>query len=254
MLRTGICSVTFRRLDPRQVVEAAKRAGLEGIEWGGDLHAPHGQTELALEVRRLTEEAGLRVASYGSYYRVGSQADNNPDFADVLASAKALGAPIIRVWAGDLGSAEMDEATVGLLTADARRISAEAETEGIRIAFEYHNHTMTDTLESTWRMLQLIDRPAVRSYWQASGERTAEEQLQAIRTLLPRLSNVHVSYSEVGRRMPLSQGAAVWTSYIRELAQSPQDRYLLLEFVQDDDVEQMMQDAAELKRMVNEIS
>ena len=95
-MKTGLTSVTFRQKSPEEIIALAKEAGLTGIEWGGDIHVPAGDTKTASEIGRKTREAGLAVLSYGSYYR----GDEGEDFAPVLASAKALGAPVIRIWAG----------------------------------------------------------------------------------------------------------------------------------------------------------
>ncbi|MFN2155934.1 MAG: sugar phosphate isomerase/epimerase, partial [Anaerolineae bacterium] len=97
MIRSGLVSITFRQLSPAEIVARAAQAGLEAIEWGGDVHVPHGDVDAARTVRRTTEEAGLQVAAYGAYYRVGHE--EPCPFADVLESAVALGAPLIRVWA-----------------------------------------------------------------------------------------------------------------------------------------------------------
>ena len=68
-IRPGLCSVTFRALPAEELVDLAAEAGLESIEWGSDVHArPDGPAGLD-HVRKLTEAAGLVVASYGSYYR-----------------------------------------------------------------------------------------------------------------------------------------------------------------------------------------
>src|SRR4051812_49693737 len=105
-LRTGLVSVTFRALGPQQVVELVRQANLDAIEWGGDIHVPHGDTARAREVRTMTLDAGLAVAAYGSYYRAAvSDADGLP-FARVLETAVALEAPTIRVWAGNKASAD----------------------------------------------------------------------------------------------------------------------------------------------------
>lgn len=95
----GVCSLTLRDCTPRGVVEMVSRAGLEAIEWWGGGHVPTGDLELAREVGKISRDAGLSVSTYGSYHRVGT--DESPAFSKVLETAVALGAPSIRVWAGD---------------------------------------------------------------------------------------------------------------------------------------------------------
>ncbi|NOZ22728.1 MAG: sugar phosphate isomerase/epimerase, partial [Planctomycetes bacterium] len=71
MIKAGICSVTFRDLSPEAIIELTVKAKLDGIEWGGDVHAPPESPPDALaKIREATEDAGLIVSSYGSYHNV----------------------------------------------------------------------------------------------------------------------------------------------------------------------------------------
>src|SRR3954469_7051647 len=105
-LRTGLVSVTFRPLSPQHVVELVRQAKLDAIEWGGDIHVPHGDVAAAREVWTMTLDAGLAVAAYGSYYRAGVSETDGLPFARVLETAVQLAAPTIRVWAGSKASGE----------------------------------------------------------------------------------------------------------------------------------------------------
>lgn len=83
--------------DAAELIAACRRAGLQGIEWGGDVHVPHGNLEVAREVAARTREAGLEIPSYGSYYRVGRDESAQVSFARVLDTAVVLQTPLIRV-------------------------------------------------------------------------------------------------------------------------------------------------------------
>ena len=48
-----LTSVTFRRMKPEEILRVAARAGIEGIEWGGDVHVPAGDLAAARRVRAL---------------------------------------------------------------------------------------------------------------------------------------------------------------------------------------------------------
>ena len=65
--------------------------------------------------------AGLVVAAYGSYYRVGH--DDPAPFESVLDTAVELGAPLVRIWAGRSGSAEADDAYWTDVVTESRRRS-----------------------------------------------------------------------------------------------------------------------------------
>ncbi|WP_127588405.1 sugar phosphate isomerase/epimerase family protein [Paenibacillus koleovorans] len=245
MLYTGLLSVTFRKLSAEQIVSLVVEAGLDGIEWGGDIHVPPGDVETAKAVRVMTEQAGLKVAAYGSYYRVGT----GQSFEDVLSSASALGAPVIRVWAGNKGSAAADEAWWDAVVEDTRAIGERAAQAGIRIAFEFHQNTLTDELDATLRLLKAADHPNVYSYWQALRPFESGAYAGELEALTPWLTNVHVYYISYGTRHSLEEGESVWDRYLAALP-SGEDRYVMLEFVKDDAPEQFLQDAATLKRIV----
>ena len=70
MLKTGICSIIFRQLGVEEIVCLVKKAGLDAVEWGGDVHVRPGDRVAAETARKATQDAGLDVSSYGSYYRV----------------------------------------------------------------------------------------------------------------------------------------------------------------------------------------
>ena len=53
-LKTGLVSITFREKSPEEIVGLVVEAGLDGIEWGGDVHVPHGDLAKAREVRANT--------------------------------------------------------------------------------------------------------------------------------------------------------------------------------------------------------
>jgi hypothetical protein len=96
MMKTGVCSVTFRKFDVAEVIKLTAAAGLDGIEWGSDVHVPPGDPEWAANVRRMTLDAGLQVLGCGSYFRC----DNRDEIAPLVELARALGAPAIRIWTG----------------------------------------------------------------------------------------------------------------------------------------------------------
>jgi sugar phosphate isomerase/epimerase len=247
MIHSGLVSVTFRQLSAGEIVELVAQAGLEGIEWGGDVHVPHGDVACAREVYQRTVDAGLAVCSYGSYYRVGH--DDSPPFEDVVDTALALHAPLVRVWAGRRGSAEADAAYWQRVVQDSLRIADLAEQAGLAqpaglgVAYEYHGNTLTDTNASALRLLREGDHAALSTYWQCRGEGDEEEHLAGLRAVLPRLSYVHVN---TGRR-PLAEGQDLWLRRLDIVRSTGRDHWALIEFVQDDAPEALLCDAATLR-------
>ena len=66
-LKIGVASVTFRNKTISQVVEIAKNAGVEFIEWGGDVHIK--TLDDAILAKKLCDKNNIKISSYGSYYR-----------------------------------------------------------------------------------------------------------------------------------------------------------------------------------------
>jgi sugar phosphate isomerase/epimerase len=240
----GLTSITFRSLRAERIIALAKEAGLEGIEWGGDIHAPPGNTGVADRIKAQTEEAGLSVMSYGSYYRLLEGADLLP----VLETACALGAPVIRIWAGTKGSAQVDDDYYCRAATELRQVCALAAERNIRIGLEYHRQTLTDTADSAGRLIGLANRDNLTSYWQPNPDLPPAEHFQEISLLLPRLSSVHVFQWEKGNvRRPLAEGERVWKEYIRLLGTG---RNYIMEFVRDDREEDFLADAAVLRSLI----
>ncbi|HET6486745.1 MAG TPA: TIM barrel protein [Spirochaetia bacterium] len=250
MIEPGLVSVTFRKLHPSEIVALAARTGLSVIEWGGDIHVPHGQVGRAREVRRMTLEAGLRVASYGSYYTLGSR--KGPAFEAVVDTALALGAPVIRVWAGERGSAEADDAYRHLVADDSHRTAELAGAAGLVTAFEFHHGTLTDTAASARELLERVNHPAARTYWQPATELDGSSNEAGLGLILSWLVNVHVYqiHANGQERLPLSDGAEPWSHYLSMLAVNGRPHYAMLEFVRDDSPDAFVEDAADLRRWV----
>src|ERR1700722_18409238 len=157
---TGFVSVTFRGLAVPEIVSLVRAAGLDGIEWGGDIHVPHGDLGRAREAAKQTADSGLRTLAYGSYYRVAEP--GSPPFESVAETALALGAPVIRVWAGAKGSAESTEDDWQRVIEASARIAEIASAAGLTVAYEHHGGTLTDTLPSAQRLLAESD-PRLRT-------------------------------------------------------------------------------------------
>ncbi|MEN6358040.1 MAG: TIM barrel protein [Armatimonadota bacterium] len=249
MIRTGLVSVTFRGMSPRQIVEITAKAGLDAVEWGGDIHVPHGNLSAAREAGQLTTDAGLAVAAYGSYYRVGQ---DESGFEKVLEAAIELGAPTVRVWAGSKGSNEADEAYRKNIVEDSRRIGDLADAAGLTISYEFHGGTLTDTNQSAIELLKEVSHKSVKAYWQPAIAMDPEYRLAGLEAILPWLSNVHVFHwgdVPTDRRL-LSEGAVEWKRYLECVSSTERDHFALIEFVQDDDPDKFIQDAETLKRLV----
>ena len=180
MIRPGLVSVTFRQLQPEQIIDLAVAADIEGIEWAGDVHVKHGDINTAEKVRKATVDAGLKVVSYGSYYCVGES--QKQEFKEVLDTAVALGAPNIRVWTGKKSSKDASEDYYEFVISDSKRIAEMACKYGIKVSYEFHCDTLTDTANSAKILLGNATNNLF-CYWQPIDGEDGDSNRQSIRAI-----------------------------------------------------------------------
>jgi len=255
-MRTGLCSVTFRNKDAEEVIELAHRAALHGIEWGGDVHVPP-DTPLrrVQQIRRRTEEAGLSVASYGSYYFVlETERKNEHPFGKVMDIAECLGTNTIRIWSGGGHSKDASEFIFREAAERTIELAEAARERNLTLAFEFHRGGLTDTVESVMRLLNLIGQANVKCYYQTDQARNPAEAVCAIERLLPSLRNIHCFYYQEGKHRLLEEGRHYWQPITQTLAAAGFDGYLLMEFVKDNAEENFLRDASFLRQLVNEMA
>jgi len=252
MIYSGLVSITFRQLKPQDIVNLVRQAGLEGIEWAGNIHVPHGNFARAREVRKRTEGANLKVAAYGSYYFAGHK--NSEPFEKILETAVELNSPLIRVWAGNQGSSDSTERYRQEVIEDCRRIADLAGSANIRIASEWHAKTLTDTTESAKALLEAIDHDNFYTYWQPPEFMPVENCIEQLDAAKPWLTGLHVfSWDrETAHRLPMARHTHEWKLYLAKAA-SVGEMFALLEFVENDDPNAFLRDAETLKLCLKEL-
>lgn len=171
-------------------------------------------------------------------------------------TARELGAPTIRIWAGDRGSEACDDTCKSHVVDLTRQAADLASHAGIRVAFEFHANTLTDTNESARLLLEAVDHPNVEIYWQPPPGSVPAYNLEGIDTVAPWLSNLHVFnwHPETHKRLPLAAGKSDWMLYLARVANDPRERYALIEFVQGDADEAFLEDAATLRRWLDHVT
>ena len=261
MFKTGICSITFRQFGVEEIVSLVKKAGLDAVEWGGDLHVKPGDIAAAETARKTTLDGGLEVSSYGSYYRV---LDENEEqvFEPVLESALALGTDTIRIWPGSRPSETVEETWRKQFVEKLRDDLDRAAAVGVRLALEFHVGSLTDSNASAQRLLEEVNHPNLYLYWQPIyWLADSDYRFQGLENLRDRILNLHVfnwnfypyngNWSTHSERRPLAEAEAEWTRYL-SVPLSEGIHYALMEFVRDNDPERFLEDARVLRQWVGE--
>ncbi|QQE11580.1 TIM barrel protein [Planctomycetota bacterium] len=257
MIHGGLVSITFRQLDARQVVALVKQAELTCIEWGGDVHVPHGEVIVAKEVRDMMNGEGLVTAAYGSYYKVGESELDGLAFKQVVDSSVALDAPVIRVWAGSQGTSVADEQQWGRVIDDGARIAEMAKEADKEISFEFHGNTLTDHGEAAVKLINSIGAENVSLYWQPLDHSMPGDPLHDLEYIQEYVHHVHVFswtreiQDEPVTRHPLIEREDRWLKYFERIASIDGDRCAMIEFVKDNNPEQFLDDAKVLRNWIN---
>lgn len=249
MIIPGLVSVTFRQKTPEEIVHLCEKASLRAIEWGGDIHVPP-RGGNAAEVRRLCEDAGISICSYGSYYRVTQPMD---ELYACLDTANELGTKIVRIWCGVKGSKDA-EPERSMIVDSLIRCAEAARERSLTLALEYHGNTLTDDRNSVKKLIQETEsvEDALSFYWQPRWDWPTPERLSSLDDVRSRLSHLHVftwAYENgKNRRLPLEDGAHVWENVLSTFSE---DHHALMEFVEGDSDEALLRDAAVLNRWIH---
>lgn len=255
MIIPGMVSATFRDQSPEHIIELCSQAGLKAIEWSENAHILPNDPSGAKILGEKTRSAGLKVAAYGSYYRLGEQEKEriNETFKASLISAKAVDAPLIRIWGGKLPSQDVDDENRKRLAEEARMISELAKEQQIKVALEWHKNTITDTNESAEQFLKEVESDNLYCLWQPTVALNMRERCAGLEMLRKegKLLNIHVYYWLDGVRRPLSEGLGEWKQYLSQVDPC-QERFGLLEFVMGNTEEQFLEDARAWIRFLQE--
>ncbi len=253
MFETGLVSISFRDNSPEKIILEVSRAGLGGIEWGGDVHVPPQNIKKAQLVGKQTRDAGLKVMAYGSYYNLGCSSVGVNEFQAVLETAQALGAPVVRIWAGNKGSLETSAELRKSLQREALMIADMAENYGIDIVLECHNNTLTDHWKSALDFIRAVNHPRLKMYWQPNQHQNVEYNQLAAAELALYTMSIHVFHWDAEKRYPLEKGTDVWRTYLKPFILTGKNYGLLLEFMHDDKIESLYKTAKTLRSWIYNI-
>lgn len=253
MLNIGLTSVTFRELSCPEIIDYCKKCGISHIEWGSDVHIPAGNTEYALSVKKMCDDVGLKVSSYGSYYRCGTYENAEKTFKSYLDTAKALGAKTIRIWVGEKNYEEAQQAYVQRIVNELKLICAMAEKEKIEIGCEFHGGTLCNTCDGALSIVNMVGCSNFGMYFQYDYLSGTQENCHTLKSFIPILKNVHVFYIDGEQRMSLSEkeGTRIWQEFIEILKDTNTCTNLLFEFLKNPTCEDLLKETIILKEIIN---
>lgn len=266
-MKSGLVSISFRKKSPKELIEACSNAGLEYIEWGGDVHVPMGKVKAAYALRSKMHARGIKCASYGSYFGLVYHCDEHfpLPFKKVLKTAKALGAKTVRVWLGWPFCGCKKGCEVFLCEKYYRKnvnitrsLCNQAKKFGLTLSIECHYKTLSDNYKDTLRFLDDVGATNLKLNWQPNHARGFEYNLEAVKALRPYISNVHVfNWDEKGEKSSLGteRGIYEWTEYLKVLNdENSKERICYLEFMPDGEITSLPAEAKALNDIIKNIS
>lgn len=245
--RLGLVSVSFRKHAPKEILEAARAAGLSCIEWGSDVHAPCDDRERLKEIATLQSRYGITCSSYGTYFRLTETPLE--ELEQYVQAAKILGADVLRLWCGRKAGADMTREERDLLLLACRRAARIAEDADVTLCLECHKKTFTEDPDDAVRLMQAVDSAHLRMYWQPFQWQSADQNLENAKKIAPYAKHVHVFHWKGDRKLPLSDAVAEWQAYLSCFSLP---RTLLLEFMPGDRIEELADEALALKLITGE--
>lgn len=264
-MNVGLCTIVFRELLLKEVIQIARSIGVDGIEVLGQ--APHVGVEASeKDVENISNEIfanGLRVSVYGSYIRFaykGKEVDPQGAFRKALMIAKLLGTSIMRIWVGDKPSKDMNEGDWSLASAALSRACEAAAEFGITLAMEMHDGYFTDTAASTLRLIQEVNAPNLKANYQPSFRPDHDDIMEGFRAVKGFIANVHAqnfygfakTSGEPIERSLLSNGVVDYVDIVRELQEIGYPGFISMEFAKEPDkLGNIRKDAAYLLGMVH---
>lgn len=238
-MKVALCTIAFRERLLEYSLDLASECGFDGVEiWGREPHISEVyDANRVAAARRMVSERGLEVAVFGSYLRFGATQPEDLTLRDVLQIAAGLEAPVIRVWASDVPSAEADRELWAHTVAECREAARAADKMGIRLAAEMHSNTLADTGASARRLVEEVDHPAFGLNYQASPRLDEEDALTRLELVLPHVFHLHAqNYVPLNgaldrvERVGLAEGAIDYAPLVQRLRDVGYDGYLAVEF------------------------
>ena len=243
----GLVSVSFRPYSPKEILEAAKEAGLSCIEWGSDIHAPCADIARLKEIAAMQKEYGIYCSSYGTYFRLGETPTEK--LVDYIHAAKILGTDILRLWCGKKSGKEMGEEERRNMLSVCRSAAQIAQQHEVTLCLECHYNTFTENPDDAVWLMNTVSSSNFRMYWQPFQYQSAKENIANAMKIAPFAEHIHVFHWEGDRMLPLADAVAQWREYMKKFS-GP--RTLLLEFMPKGTTAELTTEADALRMIVED--
>ena len=128
-----------------------------------------------------------------------------------------------------------------------RQAAAMAEEQGVYLCMECHKKTFTENPTDAVWLMESVNSPHFRMYWQPFQWQTVKENMENAKQIAPYAKHIHVFNWKGTEKLPLADAVEEWRSYLHDFS-TP--RTLLLEFMPKGTVEELACEAKALKTII----
>ena len=161
-------------------------------------------------------------------------------------AAKLLGTNIIRLWCGRKTGEQMTKEERLEFLDICKKAEQIAKEEGAILCMECHKNTFTQNPEDSVWLMEEINSPFFRMYWQPFQWSGKEGNIKNATMLSTYTKHIHVFNIKDGVKLPLDLAKDDWIEYLKCFS-TP--RTLLLEFMPNGTLEELKKEADTLKHI-----
>lgn len=241
--KIGVASVTFRNRAIEEIVEICTNNQIKFIEWGADVHVK--TKEDALKAKELCDNANIKISSYGSYYRVGS--NKTEEWIALCENASIMGAESVRVWLGNKDSEETNNEEYENILEESKTLCDIANKYNLIVSPECHDNTFNNNTDAILRLIKDLNKDNFKTYFQSRYFRM-EYDIDRIDRTFAHILNMHVSYSDLKReQMFRKKDENYLDTLLKKMISKEFDGIIILEFTQDSSENAFAEDIRKLK-------
>ena len=232
-MKLGLCTIAFQEKPLEEVIDIAADYGFDGIEvWGKPPHMPTEYDETHVKnIRDMAQRKGLAISAFGSYVDPLMHL-HQQYFEEAFIIARTLGTHLIRIWSGGGPSKSIAPADKRLILFRMVSLAQWANFRSIKMGLEMHNNHLTDNVDSILEIIESINQPSLKTYYQPLSRFDADEPHTAAQRLAPHVVNVHAqNFDENGKACAIADGVVDYNRVVESLKSVDYDGYLHVEFV-----------------------
>ena len=241
--KLGLCSVTFRKKTVQEIVDIAKKAGVEYIEWGGDIHIK--TLEDAKKAKALCKENNIKISSYGSYFNCAEYDESK--WTEICQITKEMRANSVRIWLGKKDSEKTSEQEYNIILENTKKMCEIAEEFSLLVCPECHDNTFNNNTDAFLKIRRDISKDNFKTYFQSRYFRM-EYDLDRIDRTFDFIENVHISYRDLVKEQFLRKKDKNYIdTLLKKLREKNFKGIVMVEFVINDSEKSFYADMEKLK-------